>query len=288
MHAPEVESFFHNDTYTVSHLVWDRETRRAALVDPVMDYCPHSGRTGRDTTDRVIERIRALDLTLDWILETHIHADHLSGAQLIKAELGGTLSIGEHVPQVQRIFAPLFGFEPDFPCDGSQFDRLFDDDERFRIGNMEARAIWTPGHTPACMSYLIGDALFVGDTLFMPDFGSARCDFPGGDAATLYQSIRKLYDLPGETRMFLCHDYESPDRDGFVWQTTVGEQRRSNIHIRDGISESDFVAMRTERDATLNAPRLLLPSVQVNIRAGHLPPADGEGRRFLKIPLDTI
>ncbi|HAQ35755.1 MAG: MBL fold metallo-hydrolase [Maricaulis sp.] len=288
MHAPEVESFFHNDTYTVSHLVWDRETRRAALVDPVMDYCPHSGRTGRDATDRVIERIRALDLTLDWILETHIHADHLSGAQLIKAELGGTLSIGEHVPQVQRIFAPLFGFEPDFPCDGSQFDRLFDDDERFRIGNMEARAIWTPGHTPACMSYLIGDALFVGDTLFMPDFGSARCDFPGGDAATLYQSIRKLYDLPGETRMFLCHDYESPDRDGFVWQTTVGEQRRSNIHIRDGISESDFVAMRTERDATLNAPRLLLPSVQVNIRAGHLPPADGEGRRFLKIPLDTI
>lgn len=288
MRAPKVESFFHGDTNTVTHLVWDGENSRAALIDPVMDYCPNSGRTGHAFSNQVVARIRDLGVALDWIIETHVHADHLSGAQYVRKQTGGRLAIGFNVPEVQKTFAPMFGFEPGFPCDGSQFDHLFADEETFAVGGIEGRAIWTPGHTPACMSYLIGDALFVGDTLFMPDFGSARCDFPGGDAATLYRSIRKLYELPDETRIFLCHDYESPNRSGFVWETSIGEQRRTNIHIRDGVSEADYVAMRTARDATLNAPRLLLPSVQVNIRAGELPPADTEGRRFLKIPLDAM
>ncbi len=282
-----VESLFDPSTATLSHIVLDTATRQCALVDSVLDFNPHSGRTRTESADRLIARVRALGATVQWILETHVHADHLSAAPYLADRLGGRIAIGRRVTQVQQIFGDIFNAEAGFRRDGSQFDHLFDDDEAFMIGSLEARAWHTPGHTPACMTYVVGDAAFIGDTLFAPDYGTARCDFPGGDAVALYRSIRRLLALPATTRLFLCHDYRSGER-AVVTQTTVAEQRATNIHIRDGIGEAAFVEMRTARDATLDMPTLILPSVQVNMRAGHRPPAEENGICYLKIPLDVL
>lgn len=286
--SPEIKAFFDADTYTVSYVVSDPETRRAAIIDSVLDFDSASGRTSTRSADQIIEHVRARQLTVDWILETHVHADHLSAAPYLQKQLGGTIGIGNHVTHVQAVFGDLFDAEPEFARDGSQFGHLFEDGETFSIGNLQADAIWTPGHTPACMVYHIADTAFVGDTLFMPDFGTARCDFPGGDAATLYHSVQKIYALPDETRLFMCHDYKAPGRDHFAWETTVGEQKAANIHLNATTSEADFVKMRTERDATLDMPRLILPSVQINMRAGNLPPPAPNGVRYLKLPLDAV
>lgn len=288
MHKPVVTSFLHPASNTFTHVVYDLRTKRAAVIDPVLDFDVASGRTGKVALDAVIGHVRERDLAVDWIIETHLHADHLSGAQHLKSALGGVIAIGEHIAKVQEIFGELFNSGTDFATDGSQFDHLFHDDERYNVGNLQAQALHTPGHTPACMSHRIGDALFVGDTIFMPDYGTARCDFPGGDARTLYRSIRRLFELPDDTRVFLCHDYLPEGRTELQCQTTIGAEKRSNIHIREGISEDEFVRMREARDATLAVPRLLLPAVQVNMRAGQWPPADDNGIRYLKIPLDRL
>jgi glyoxylase-like metal-dependent hydrolase (beta-lactamase superfamily II) len=286
--SPEIKAFFDADTYTVSYVVSDPETRRAAIIDSVLDFDSASGRTSTRSADQIIEHVRSRQLTVDWVLETHVHADHLSAAPYLQKQLGGTIGIGNHVTHVQAVFGDLFDAEPEFARDGSQFGHLFEDGEVFSIGNLQADAIWTPGHTPACMVYHIADTAFVGDTLFMPDFGTARCDFPGGDAATLYHSVQKIYALPDETRLFMCHDYKAPGRDHFAWETTVGAQKAGNIHLNAGTTEADFVKMRTERDATLDMPRLILPSVQINMRAGNLPPPAPNGVRYLKLPLDAV
>lgn len=287
MIKPDVRAFFDAATWTLTYVVKDPDSAHCAIIDSVLDYDAASGRTRTESADRVIAMIQADDLIVDWILETHVHADHLSAAPYLNRALGGQIGIGNHIVDVQTIFAALFNVEPEFKRDGSQFDALFDDNETFQIGGMTATAMHTPGHTPACMSYLIGDALFVGDTLFMPDYGTARCDFPGGDARTLYQSIQRLLALPPETRMFLCHDYLPNGRE-LTYQTTVEAQRRSNIHVHSGISEEEFVTMRTAKDQTLSMPTLILPSVQINMRAGQLPPAEANGTRYLKIPLDAV
>jgi glyoxylase-like metal-dependent hydrolase (beta-lactamase superfamily II) len=260
----------------------------AAIVDPVLDFDPASGRTATRSADALVAYVQERGLKVEWILETHAHADHLSAGDYLRRKLGAKIAIGAEIGRVQQAFARLFAFEPGFAADGSQFDRLFKDGDSFRIGALEAHVLHTPGHTPACVTYLVGDAAFVGDTLFMPDYGTARADFPGGDAATLYRSIRRILDLPAETRLFLCHDYMAPKRDRFAWETTVGAERRDNIHVRDGISEQAFVTTRKERDAKLAVPRLLFPSVQVNVRAGALPPAEANGTAYLKIPLNRI
>ena len=287
----QIEGFFDPATSTVSYLVLDRETRQCAIVDSVLDYDPKSGRTSTASADRLIARVAAMGATVQWILETHVHADHLSAAPYLKQKLGGKVGIGAHITAVQQVFGELFNAGKDFARDGSQFDYLFKDGEAFRIGSLDARALHTPGHTPACMSYVVtggGDsAAFIGDTLFMPDYGTARCDFPGGDAQTLYRSINKVLSLPPETRLYLCHDYQ-PNGRPVQFVTTVAEQRRKNIHVRDGISEEEFVAMRRQRDATLEMPVLILPSVQVNMRAGHLPEPEDNGRRYLKIPINAL
>ena len=285
---PTVESFFDEATNTVSHIVADPASGKAAIVDSVLDFDPASGRTRTDSADRLIAHVKANRLTVEWVLETHIHADHLSAAPYLLEKLGGKLAVGAAIAQVQHTFGDLFNAEPGFARDGSQFHHLFQDNETFRLGGIEARAIHTPGHTPACMTYVIGDAAFVGDTLFMPDYGTARCDFPGGDARQLYRSIRKIFALPPQTRLFLCHDYKAPGRDEYRWETSVAEERASNIHVHDGVTEEDFVAMRTARDATLSMPRLILPSVQVNMRAGHFPPAEENGVSYLKLPLNAL
>ena len=285
---PQVESFFDPVTNTVSYVVIDPQSRRCALVDSVLDYDAASGHTSYAGAQKLVDFVRAQNLTVDWLLETHVHADHLSAAPWLQEQVGGKLAIGDHIRTVQDTFGKVFNAGTDFARDGSQFDHLFHDGDHYQVGELQARALHTPGHTPACMSHLIGDALFVGDTLFMPDYGTARCDFPGGDARTLYRSIRKLLALPDETRVFLCHDYLPEGRDRFCWQTTIGEQRRHNIHVHEGISEAQFVAMREERDATLGMPRLILPSVQVNMRAGHLPPPEDNGVRYMKIPLNRL
>jgi len=285
---PQVESFFDPVTNTVSYVVIDPQSRRCALVDSVLDYDAASGHTSYAGAQKLVDFVRAQNLTVDWLLETHVHADHLSAAPWLQEQVGGKLAIGDHIRTVQHIFGKVFNAGTDFARDGSQFDHLFHDGDRYQVGELQASALHTPGHTPACMSHLIGDALFVGDTLFMPDYGTARCDFPGGDARTLYRSIRKLLALPDETRVFLCHDYLPEGRDRFCWQTTIGEQRRHNIHVHEGISEAQFVAMREERDATLGMPRLILPSVQVNMRAGHLPPPEDNGVQYMKIPLNRL
>ncbi|NWG47299.1 MAG: MBL fold metallo-hydrolase [Alphaproteobacteria bacterium] len=285
---PEVTSFFDEATYTITHVVADPKTRRAAIIDPVLDYDPKSGRTATRSADRVIAHVREAGLTIDWILETHAHADHLSAGPYLKSALGGKTGIGAHITDVQEVFGTLFNAEPDFARDGSQFDQLFEDGARFAIGGLEARVMHTPGHTPACVTYVVGDAAFVGDTLFMPDYGTARCDFPRGDAATLYRSIRRIFSLPDETRLFLCHDYKAPGRDSYVWETTVGAEKAGNVHVHEGVSEAEFVAMRTARDRTLGMPVLLLPAVQVNMRAGAFPPPEDNGIRYLKIPLDAV
>ena len=287
----QVEGYFDEATSTVSYIVADTQSRRCALVDSVLDYDPKSGRTSTASADRLIARIRELGATVDWILETHAHADHLSAAPYLKQHLGGRIAIGEHIRRVQDVFGKLFNAGSDFAHDGSQFDHLFKDGEVFRIGELEAEVMHTPGHTPACLTYVVRDgedvAAFVGDTLFMPDYGTARCDFPGGDARTLFRSINKVLSLPPHTTIYLCHDYR-PNGRAVEFITTVAAQRHMNIHVRDGISEEEFVAMRTARDATLEMPALILPSVQINMRAGQLPPPEDNGIRYLKIPLNAV
>ena len=288
MQAPGVQAFFHASSNTFSYVVWDPATLQAAVLDAVLDFDVASGRTGHAAVDELIAFVRTHGLAVAWVIDTHVHADHLSAAPHVRAQLGGTLAIGEHIRAVQATFGELFNAGSGFARDGSQFDHLFVDGERYRLGQIEATAMHTPGHTPACMTHVIGDAAFVGDTLFMPDYGTARCDFPGGDAAMLYRSIQRIFALPGTTRMFLCHDYKAPGRDEFAHETTVAAQRAGNVHVHAGVSAAEFVAMRTQRDATLSVPRLLLPAVQVNMRAGQLPPAEDNGVRYLKIPVDAI
>jgi glyoxylase-like metal-dependent hydrolase (beta-lactamase superfamily II) len=288
MASPEVKAFFHPLSSTFSYVVWDPATRAAAVIDPVRDYEAASGRTSHESARALVTFARAAELAVDWVIETHVHADHLSAAPWVQGELGGKLAIGEHIRRVQDRFGTLFNAGEGFARDGSQFDHLFMDGEQYQLGSIPATALHTPGHTPACMTHVIGDAAFVGDTLFMPDYGTARCDFPDGDAATLYRSIRRIFALPGATRIFLCHDYKAPGRDEYAHETTVAAERAGNIHARDGIGEAEFVAMRNARDATLKLPQLLLPAVQVNMRAGYFPPAEDNGRRYLKIPLDAL
>jgi len=285
---PDVKSFFDPTTFTATHVVSDAATKLCAIVDSVLDYDPKSGRTSTESADKLIAYVKAQGLKVEWILETHAHADHLSASPYLKEKLGGKTAIGEHISDVQSIFKKVFNVEKAFHTDGSQFDHLFKEGEVFHIGEMAARVMHTPGHTPACITYVIGDAAFVGDTLFMPDFGTARADFPGGDAATLYRSIQKVLALPPETRLFLCHDYKAPGRDEFVWETTVAAERQKNVHVHEGVSEQAFVKMRTDRDKTLEMPVLILPSVQVNMRAGHLPPPEDNGVSYLKIPVNAL
>jgi len=288
MQQPNVKAFFDAATNTVSYVVWDQAARECAIIDPVLDYDPSSGRTKTASADTIIDFVTKLGLKVRWILETHVHADHLTASPFLKSKLGGRIAIGEHVKDVQAIFKKVFNAEPQFHIDGSQFDHLFSDGEAFAIGSIAARAIYTPGHTPACLTYVIGDAAFVGDTLFMPDYGTARTDFPGGDARALYRSIGKIFALPPETRLFMCHDYGAPGRKEFTWETTVAEERAKNVQIKDGTSERDFVTLREARDATLGMPALILPSVQVNMRAGQFPPAESNGVAYLKIPLNSL
>jgi glyoxylase-like metal-dependent hydrolase (beta-lactamase superfamily II) len=288
MNRPEVQAFFDAASHTFSYVVWDPATGRAAVFDSVLDYDAASGRTAHASADALIAFVRARGLSVDWVIDTHVHADHLSAAPYVQAQLGGKLGIGEHIRDVQGTFGDLFNAGPGFRRDGSQFDHLFKDGERYLVGGIDAVAMHTPGHTPACMTHLVGDAAFVGDTLFMPDYGTARCDFPGGDARTLYRSIQRLFALPDATRVFLCHDYKAGGRDEFAHETTVAAERRDNIHVHDGVDEDAFVHMRNARDATLAMPALILPAVQVNMRAGQLPPAEANGMRYLKIPLDAF
>jgi glyoxylase-like metal-dependent hydrolase (beta-lactamase superfamily II) len=285
---PVIKTVFDEATFTATHVVWDPETSKAAIIDSVKDYDPKSGRTRTVSADKVINLVQDEGLSVEWILETHVHADHLTAAPYLKAKLSGRLAIGARIDTVQGVFKKVFNVEKSFATDGRQFDKLLEDGEVFKIGNLEAKVMHTPGHTPACSTYVVGDAAFVGDTLFMPDYGTARCDFPGGDARLLYRSIQKILALPPQTRLFLCHDYKAPGRDTYVWQTTVAEERENNIHVHTGVSEDDFVKMRSERDKKLDMPVLILPSVQVNIRAGDLPPAEDNGVRYLKIPLDAL
>jgi len=290
-----IDTFFDEATSTFSHLVIDLDSRQAAIVDSVLDYDPKSGRTGTRGAERLAAQVEALGLTVQWLLETHVHADHLSAAPWLQARLGGTIAIGAQITTVQKTFGALFNAGEDFARDGRQFGRLFADGDTFAIGGLSATALHTPGHTPACLTYVVEDpadpqatpAAFVGDTLFMPDYGTARCDFPGGDAATLYRSIQRVLALPGDTRLFMCHDYRPGGR-ALAHATTVAEQRAANVHVHEGIAEDAFVAMRRARDATLDMPVLMLPSVQVNMRAGHLPPPESNGVRYLKIPLDRL
>ncbi len=283
----QIQAFFDPRTSTVTYVVADPATRRAAVVDPVLDYDFKSGRTSTASADRVVAWVREQNLQLDWILETHAHADHLSAARHIQQQLGGRIAIGEHIREVQATFKKLFNLERGFLPDGSQFEHLFRDGEVFRIGGLEAKALHVPGHTPADMAYLVGDAVFVGDTMFMPDVGTARADFPGGDARQLYRSMRRLLELPPQTAIYVCHDYPPATRKP-QWKTTVAEQRASNIHVRDSVSEDEFVKMRQARDATLEMPTLILPSIQVNVRGGRLPPPDDNGIAYLRIPISAL
>ena len=284
---PKVEAFLDPVTETWSYVIYDQAGGHAAVIDPVLDFDPKAGRTSTEGAQRLVDFVLDQDLTVDWVLDTHAHADHLSAAPFVRDQVGGQIGIGEHIREVQAIFREVFNLEKEFLCDGSQFDHLFSDGETFSVGELSGRVIHVPGHTRADMAWLIGDALFVGDTLFMPDGGTARCDFPGGDAATLYRSIKKLLTLPDQTRMFVCHDYPG-DRREHECQTTVAEQKRHNIHVHEGVGEAEFVRMREERDATLDMPRLILPSVQVNVRAGQMPPPEDNGVSYLKIPINQL
>lgn len=281
---PAIQAFFDEPTNTISYLVGDPLTRDAAVIDPVLDFDLPSGEVDTRSVEHILDFAAKHDWRIVMVLETHAHADHLSGAPFIKARTGAWIGIGEHIRDVQKIFRPVFAMD-DLKTDGSDFDRLFVDGERFAIGALEVEAMHVPGHTPADLAYRIGNVVFVGDTLFMPDYGTARADFPGGDSRTLYRSIRRLLSLPPETRLFMCHDYKAPDRDDYRWESTVAEQRRNSVHVHDGVAEDDFVAMRDARDATLAVPRLLLPSIQVNVRAGRLPAAEANGVSYLKIPV---
>ena len=282
--APIIRAFFDEPTNTVSYLVTDPATKEAAVIDPVLDYDHNTGEVDTRSVEAILQAADESDYKVVWTLETHAHADHLSGSPYIKAKTGAKIGIGEHIKDVQRIFRPVFN-ATDLKTDGSDFDHLFKDGEQFKIGELHANVLYTPGHTPADVTYKIEDAAFVGDTIFMPDFGTARADFPGGDAHQLYGSIKKLMALPPETQLFICHDYKAPGRDEYAWETTVREQREKNIHVKDGVTEDEFVATRTARDSKLSAPRLLLPSIQVNIRAGNFPPAEANGVRYLTIPV---
>lgn len=284
---PLIEAFFDEVTGTVSYVVYDEPGGVCAVVDSVLDFDPKSGRTATRSADRIVDFVQRQHLTSQWILETHAHADHLSAAQYLRDKLGGKIAIGAAITQVQGVFKSIFHLEPEFKTDGRQFDRLLEDGETLSIGSFQARAIAVPGHTPACMAYQVGDAVFVGDTLFMPDVGSARCDFPGGDARTLYHSVHRLLSLPPSTRLFMCHDYPPPGRLP-AWETTVAHQRARNIHLHDGVTEDAFVDLRTRRDATLDMPVLILPAVQVNIRAGAMPPPEDNGVTYLKIPINVL
>ena len=281
---PLIRAFFDEPTNTVSYLVADPVTKIAAVIDPVLDYDPNSSQVDSRSVDAILRAAKDLGYSIVWSLETHAHADHLSGSPYVKAKTGAKIGIGDHIKDVQRIFRPVFD-ATDLKTDGSDFDHLFSDGERFKIGELDVEVIYTPGHTPADITYKIEDAAFVGDTLFMPDYGTARADFPGGDAHMLYRSIKKVLALAPETRLFMCHDYKAPGRDNYAWETTVRDERENNVHVKDGVSEDAFVAMRNKRDATLSAPRLLLPSIQVNIRAGKFPPAHINGVRYLTIPV---
>ncbi|MDR6846920.1 MBL fold metallo-hydrolase [Sphingomonas sp. BE137] len=286
--GPTVKTFFDEDTFTATHVVADPANRKAAIIDSVLDFDPASGRTSRTSADAVIAYVEAEGLDVEWLLETHAHADHLSAAPYLQERLGGKLAIGKDILTVQAVFGKIFNEDTRFARDGSQFDHLFGDGDRFKLGSIEAIALHVPGHTPADMAYVIGDAAFIGDTLFMPDYGTARADFPGGDARTLFRSIRRLLTLPDATRLFLCHDYKAPGRAEFVWETTVGDERNANVHVHEGVAEDAFVAMRQDRDATLGMPRLILPSIQVNMRGGNLPEPEENGTRYLKLPLNSL
>ena len=283
---PQINAFFDAPTNTISYIVSEPNGKHCAIIDPVLDFDQKSGRTGTASADKITAFIHDHGLFVEWILETHVHADHLSAAPYLKKQLGGRIAIGEHIVEVQKIFKKLFNVEPGFAVNGAQFDHLFEDHEQFNIGQLNARVIHTPGHTPACITYVIGNAAFVGDTLFMPDYGTARADFPGGDAVTLFHSIQKILALPPQTRLFMCHDYGPQGRD-YAWESSVAEELANNIHIRNGVRENDFVEMRTARDKTLSMPALLFPSVQVNMRAGQLPPAENNGITYLKLPLNA-
>jgi glyoxylase-like metal-dependent hydrolase (beta-lactamase superfamily II) len=288
MKHPLVTHFFDEPTNTFSYIVQDPDSSACAIIDSVLDFDYAAGRTDVRSADEIIEYVRNNNLTVEWILETHVHADHLSAAPYLHEQLGGKTGIGEKIVEVQEVFGKAFNAGTEFARDGSQFDRLFKEGDTFTIGSLDARILHTPGHTPVCLTYVISDAAFVGDTIFAPDSGTARCDFPGGDAHTLYQSIQKVLALPGETRIFLCHDYKAAGRDEFVHETTVAEQRANNIHVGEGMSEQDFVVLRSERDATLNMPRLILPSVQVNMRAGEMPVPEENGQVYLKVPINLF
>ncbi len=284
---PDVTGYFDENTFTISYLIAEPDGSEAVVLDSVLDYDASSGRTDTRSADRILEDVKRRALNVNWILETHAHADHLSAAPYLMEKLGAKVAIGAHITEVQKTFSSVFNLGEGMAKDGSQFALLLQDGDVLECGALKIQALHTPGHTPACMTYVIGDAAFVGDTLFMPDYGTARCDFPGGDAATLYRSIRRVLDLPPETRVFVCHDY-GPDGRPFAWETTIAQQRRDNVHIKDGVTESDFVKMREDRDATLTMPALILPSVQVNIRAGHMPPPESNGVSYLKIPVDAF
>lgn len=288
MQRPIVTHFFDEPTNTFSYVVQDPDSSACAIIDSVLDFDYAAGRTDIRSANQIIAFVREKRLEVAWVLETHVHADHLSAAPYLHDQLGGKTGIGAHIVEVQEIFGKAFNAGTEFARDGSQFDALFNEGDTFTIGSLEGRVLHTPGHTPACLTYVIGDAAFVGDTLFMPDYGTARCDFPGGDARTLYHSIQKVLSLPEQTRLFLCHDYKAPGRELFQHETSVAEQRKTNVHVHDGISEEEFVKMRTERDATLGMPRLIIPSVQVNMRAGELPPAEDNGQVYLKVPLNRF
>jgi len=287
MNKPIVEAFLDRDSETFTYVVYDHDGGHAAVIDPVLDYDPKSGRTRTNGAQRVVDFVRSHNLTVDWVLETHAHADHLSAAPFVRERLGGRIAIGDKITAVQEIFKNVFNLEKQFLVDGSQFDKLFAEGETFYIGDIDAEVIYTPGHTPADMSWRIGDAVFVGDTIFMPDVGTARCDFPGGNAHTLYQSIQTLLSMPDDTRLFMCHDYPGEHRE-HAYLTTVAEQKKHNIHVHDGVTEQQFVAMREARDKTLEMPRLILPSIQLNIRAGQMPPAEDNGTVYFKIPVNLL
>ena len=288
LRAPIVKAFFDESTFTASYVVHNPETKAAAIVDSVLDFDQAAGRTSTASADAIVAYLRAEELTVEWLLETHAHADHLSAAPYLQETLGGRIAIGRDIVTVQNVFGNIFNEGSAFARDGSQFDRLLEDGDSFTVGGIPAIALHVPGHTPADMAYVIGDAAFVGDTMFMPDYGTARADFPGGDARRLFRSIRRLMELPGETRVFLCHDYKAPNRDAFAWETTMLAERTANVHVHKGVSEDEFVAMRTQRDATLAMPRLILPSIQLNMRAGHLPEPEENGTRYLKLPLNVL
>lgn len=287
MANPEVTAFLDEVTNTLTYVVADPETGQCAVIDPVLDYDLTAGRTSTKSVDAVIEFIEANKLSLDLVLETHVHADHLSAAPVLKQRLQARIAIGDHITAIQEVFTGIFNLD-DVATDGSQFDLLLADGDEFPVGNIQAKVLHTPGHTPACVTFVIGDAVFVGDTLFMPDFGTARCDFPGGDAAALYDSIQKIFELPNDARLFMCHDYKAPGRDEYAWETSVAEQRKDNIHIHDGVSKQEFIDFRTGRDSQLCVPELIVPSIQVNIRAGDMPDPEGNGVTYLKVPVNVL